>query len=71
MSEFLDYGELTSEMIRDRLVIGIRDRHLSECLQLDLELTLEKEKGKKGDPSTQSCAGSAEHAQRSHGRAFP
>ena len=31
-------------MIRDRLVVGICDRHLSECLQLDSELTLEKAK---------------------------
>ena len=30
-------------MIRDRLV-GIRNRHLSERLQLDSELTLEKAK---------------------------
>ena len=44
LSEFCDYGELTSEMIRDRLVVGIRDRHLSERLQLDSELTLEKAK---------------------------
>ena len=33
-----------SEMIHDKLVIGIRDRHLSEHLQLDSELTLEKAK---------------------------
>ena len=44
LSEFCNYGELTSEMIRDRLVIGIRDHHLSERLQLDSELTLEKAK---------------------------
>ena len=44
LSEFCDYGELTSEIILDRLVIGIRDRHLSKCLQLDSELTLEKAK---------------------------
>jgi len=31
-------------MIRDRLVIGIHDHHLSERLQLDSELTLEKAK---------------------------
>ena len=42
--EFCNYGELASEMIRDRLVVGIRDRHLSERLQLDSELTLEKAK---------------------------
>ena len=44
LSEFCNYGEVTSEMIHDRLVIGIRDRHLSKCLQLDSELTLEKAK---------------------------
>ena len=42
--ENCDYGTLTSEMIRDRLVIGIRDEALSEKLQLDAGLTLEKAK---------------------------
>ena len=42
--EFCNYGDLASEMIRDRLVVGIRDRRLSERLQLDSELTLEKAK---------------------------
>ena len=37
--EFRDFKE---EMIRDRLVVGIRDRALSEKLQLDAELSLEK-----------------------------
>ena len=31
-------------MIRDRLVVGRRDSLLSECLQLDANLTLEKVK---------------------------
>ena len=31
-------------MIRDRIVVGIRDETLSERLQLDSELTLEKAK---------------------------
>lgn len=31
-------------MIRDRLVVGIRDTGLSERLQLDCKLTLEKAK---------------------------
>ena len=31
-------------MLRDRLVVGIRDRALSEKLQIDAELTLEKAK---------------------------
>ena len=39
-----EYGTLESEMIRDRLVVGIRDAALSERLQLDAELTLEKAK---------------------------
>ena len=63
LAEFCNYGELTSEMIHDRLVVGIRDHHLSECLQLDSELT---GKGQKSDPPTRSCSGSAEYTQRSY-----
>ena len=37
-----NYGELKDEMLRDRLVVGIRDVSLSERLQMDSELTLEK-----------------------------
>jgi len=37
-----NYGELRDEMLRDRLVVGIRDVALSERLQMDSELTLEK-----------------------------
>uniref|UniRef100_A0A1X7VRM7 Uncharacterized protein n=1 Tax=Amphimedon queenslandica TaxID=400682 RepID=A0A1X7VRM7_AMPQE len=32
------------EMIRDRLVVGIQDQLLSECMQLDATLDLEKAK---------------------------
>ena len=39
-----NYGPLQDEMIRDRLVVGIRDSALSERLQLDPELTLDKAK---------------------------
>ena len=39
-----NYGALEGEMIRDRLVVGIRDSSLSERLQLDPDLTLEKAK---------------------------
>ena len=42
--EHCNYGTLTSEMIRDRLVVGIQDASLSQRLQLDPELTLEKAK---------------------------
>ena len=42
LAERCSYGQLTSEMIRDRLVVGIRDLALSERLQLNPDLTLEK-----------------------------
>ena len=42
LAEYCNYGALREEMIRDRLVVGIRDSKLSENLQLDSELTLEK-----------------------------
>ena len=35
---------MESEMIRDRLVVGIPDSALSQCLQLNAELTLDKAK---------------------------
>ena len=39
--EDCNYGLLREEMIRNRLVVGIRDVKLSERLQLDNALTLE------------------------------
>ena len=36
------FGDLRDELIRDRIVLGIRDKNLSERLQLDSELTLSK-----------------------------
>ena len=44
LAENCEYGEMKGEMIRDRIVVGTRDRALSEQLQLDTELTLEKAK---------------------------
>ena len=38
--ESCDYGDDMKEMIRDRLIVGIRDSALSK-LQLDATLTLE------------------------------
>ena len=35
------YGTLRDELLRDRLVIGVRDRQLSENLQMDSYLTLD------------------------------
>ena len=44
LAESCSYAEVKDEMIRDRLVVGIQDMALSEKLQLDAELTLEKAK---------------------------
>ena len=44
LAEGCNYGEFTEEMIRDRLVVGIRDNAMSERLQLDPALTLDKAK---------------------------
>ena len=41
LAEFCGYGDLHNEMIRDRIVVGIRNSTLSEKLQLDSRLTLE------------------------------
>ena len=38
------YGDLKHQVIRDRIVVGILDQALSERLQMDPELTLEKAK---------------------------
>ena len=40
--ETCDYGDLTDEMLCNNLVIGIRDTALSEGLQMDPDLTLDK-----------------------------
>ena len=42
LAENCEYGGLKDELIRDRLVVGIRDETLSRQLQLDPELTLQK-----------------------------
>ncbi|XP_071101769.1 uncharacterized protein [Haliotis cracherodii] len=42
LAENCNYGALHDEMIRDRIVVGIRDLKLSEKLQHDSELTLQK-----------------------------
>ena len=41
LAEHCDYGALYNEMIRDRIVVGIRNRALSEKMQLDSKLTLD------------------------------
>ena len=42
LAEHCNFGTLTDEMIRDRIVVGLLDAKLSEKLQLDPELTLPK-----------------------------
>ena len=42
LAEHCQYGQLHDEMVRDRIVVGIKDSKLSEKLQMDNELTLEK-----------------------------
>ena len=42
LAEFCVFGDLHDELIRGRIVVGIRDKNLSERLQLESELTLSK-----------------------------
>ena len=42
LAETCSYGGLREEMIRDRIVVGLQNAKLSEWLQLDSTLTLEK-----------------------------
>lgn len=42
LAQNCDYGPLNDDLIRDRLVVGLRDMALSEKMQLDNKLTLTK-----------------------------
>ena len=42
LCEHCDFGTLKEDLIRDRIAVGLRDKKLSEKLQLDAQLTLEK-----------------------------
>ena len=42
LAEYCEFGTLRGDRIRDRIVVGINDKKLSEQLQLDSKLTLEK-----------------------------
>ena len=44
LADSCEYGNLKQEMIQDRLIVGIRDEALSECLQIESDLTLDKVK---------------------------
>ena len=39
-----DYGDLQEQLLRDRIVVGIRDTTLSERMQMDADFSLEKAK---------------------------
>ena len=42
LAEHCNYHDLHDEMIQDQIVVGLRDSNLSERLQTDSELTLDK-----------------------------
>ena len=42
LAQHCSYGDLNDQMIRDRIVVGIRDSSLSQKLQMEADLTLEK-----------------------------
>ena len=42
LAEHCEFGVLKDELIRDRIVVGLKDKKLSEKLQLNPKLTLEK-----------------------------
>ena len=44
LAAYCEFGELKEQLIRDRVVVGIRDSSLSVKLQMDPDLTLEKAK---------------------------
>ena len=44
MADKCDYGVMKEELIRGRLVVGIHDKALSERMQMEAGLTLEKAK---------------------------
>ena len=57
------YGNLKEEMIQDCLIISIRDESLSECLQLESDLTLEKAK-KLANQTKRGNAAATKNTQR-------
>ncbi|UYV60538.1 K02A2.6-like [Cordylochernes scorpioides] len=42
LADSCEFEGLHEQLIRDRIVVGVRDKALSERMQLDIELTLEK-----------------------------
>jgi len=44
LAEYCEFGTMKDELIRDRLVVGIRDNSLFKCLQMEAELTVDRVK---------------------------
>ena len=42
LAEYCEFGTFKDDLIRDRIIAGLKDKKLSEQLQLDPKLTLEK-----------------------------
>ena len=42
LSEFCEYGETLEDMLCDRLVCGLAERRVQQCLLVEGDLTLEK-----------------------------
>ena len=59
LAENCNYGDMKEEMIRIRLVVGIRDNALSEKIQLDAKLTLET--ARLQSDRKKLCASSSKH----------
>ena len=60
LAKYCEFGALKDQLIQDRIVVGLRNKKLSEKLQLDASLTLEKQllesgKAKKLRNSKASC----------------
>ena len=53
LAESCKFGTMKDELVRDRLVVGIHDNSLSEHLQMEPELTLDK--SQTPNPPKRSC----------------
>ena len=68
LAENCDYGDLKDQMIRDRIVVGIRDQAQSERIQTD-SYGFDLGEGKDPCTTTRGCPRTADPAQiRPEGR---
>ena len=56
-AEHCGFADLRDDLNRDRIVVGLSDRNLSERLQLEAHLTLEKADSSKVEGACTSAAG--------------